>query len=114
MLWAFLNRFLREILIIANIFAAWAWTLLFKYPDPTFWIVILLLLALILEVFTIVRFCVNVGEKDFTWRQKWKNFCKFDKRSCKVCEHGKYCKHSTCQHKSLRNGRYYLLKILGH
>lgn len=25
-----------------------------------------------------------------------------------------YCKYSTCQHKSLRNGRYYLLKLLGH
>ena len=73
MLCAFLNRFLREILIITNIFAAWAWTLPWKYPDPKFWMVILLLMVLILEVYTIVLFCVNVGETDFTWRQKWKN-----------------------------------------
>ncbi len=114
MLWAFLNRFLDEILIIANIFAVWAWTLICKYPDPKFWIIIVLLIALILEVFTIVRFFANLGESDFTWKQKWKNFCRFDKRYCAACEFGKYCKHSTCQHKSLRNGKYYLLKILGH
>ena len=114
MLGAFLNRFLREILIITNIFAAYAWTLPWKYPDPKFWVVILFIMALILEIFTAVRFLVNLCETDFTWRQKWKNFCRFDKRSCKACEHGDYCKYSTCQHKSLRNGRYYLLKILGH
>lgn len=114
MLWAYLNRFLREILIIANIFAAWAWTLPCKYPDPKFWIIILLMMVLVLEAFTIVRFCVNLGEVDYTWRQKWKNFCKFDKRYCKKCEFGEYCKHSNCQHKSLRDGKYYLLKILGH
>ena len=114
MLEAFLNRFIREILIIANVFAAWAWTPPVKHPDLKFWIIILLVMVLILEVFTIVRFFGNLGEHDFTWRQKWKNFCRFNKRSCKSCEHGKYCKYSTCQHKSLRNGRYYLLKMLGH
>ena len=114
MLWAFLNRFLREILIIANIFAAWAWTIPPKFPDPKLWMIILFIICLLLETFTVVRFFVNLGEKDYTWRQKWENFCRFSKRNCKRCEHGEYCKYSNCQHKSLRNGRYYLLKILGH
>lgn len=114
MLGAFFGRFYREILIIVNIFTIYAWKWPFTVADPKWWRILLFVLSLIIEFFSLMFVIDSIGETDFTWRQKWKNFCKFDKRVCKVCEFGEYCKHSTCQHKSLRDGRYYLLKILGH
>ena len=113
MLWAFLNRFLREILIIANVIFGYFWKYPFTEPNPKWLQVVLFILAIIIEIFSLVFVLNSIGDSE-TWRQKWKNFCRFDKRNCKTCEYGKYCKYSTCQHKSLRNGRYYLLKILGH
>jgi hypothetical protein len=114
MLWAFFGRFYREILIIVNIFAAYTWMWPFTDANPKWWQVLLFVLSFIIEFFSLMFVMDGIGETDFTWRKKWKNFCRFDKRNCKACGHSEYCKHSTCQHKSLRNGRYYLLKILGH
>ena len=113
MLLAFFGRFYREILLILNIAAIHIWSFI-SDSDPPWWKIVLFILGFTLELFTAAGVLVTIGEADETWRQKWRNFCRFDKRSCKACEYGKYCKHSTCQHKSLRNGRYYLLKILGH
>lgn len=114
MLEAFFGRFYREILIITNITFGYFWKYPFIYPNPKWWQVVLLILAILIEFFSLMFFLDIISDTDSTWRKKWKNFCRFDKRYCKKCEHGKYCKHSTCQHKSLRNGKYYLLKILGH
>lgn len=114
MLSAFFNRFYREILIIVNIFTIYTWTWPFTVADPKWWQIVLFILSMIIEFFSLIFVFDNIGERDGTWRQKWRNFCRFDKRYCKNCEFGEYCKHSNCQHKSLRNGRYYLFKILGH
>ena len=114
MLSVFFNRFYREILIIINIVFAYFWTFPFTVANPKWWQVVLFILTMIIEFFSLMFVIDNIGETDSTWRQKWKNFCRFDKRYCKNCEHGKYCKYSNCQHKSLRNSKYYLLKILGH
>lgn len=114
MLSAFFNRFYREILIIVNLIFGYFWKFSFPVADPKWWQVGLFILTLIIEFFSLMFVMDNIGERDETWRQKWKNFCKFDKRNCKNCQFGECCKHSNCQHKSLRNGRYYLLKILGH
>lgn len=114
MLSTFFNRFYREILIIVNIIFGYFWKYPFTVSDPKWWQIVLFILAMCVEGFSFIFICEIFGETDFTWRQKWKNFCRFDKRYCKKCEFGEYCKHSTCQHKSLRNGRYYLLKMLGH
>ena len=110
---AYFERFYREILIIINIIFAYSWKLISIY-DPKWWSVGLFVITIIIEFFTLIFILDHIGETDFTWRQKWKNFCRFDKRNCKNCEFGRCCKYSNCQHKSLRNGRYYLLKILGH
>lgn len=114
MLEAFFGRFYREILIIVNIFAGYTWKWPFTVDDPKWWQVLLFILSLIIEFFSLMFVIDNIGETRSTWRQKYKNFCRFDKRRCKSCDFGEYCKHSTCQHKSLRNGKYYLLKILGY
>lgn len=114
MLGVFFGRFYREILIIVNIFTIYTWKWPFTFEGPKWWQVLLFILSLIIEFFSLMFVMDGIFETDDTWRQKWKNFCRFDKRICKKCEFGEYCKHSTCQHKSLRNGRYYLLKILGH
>lgn len=111
---AYFERFYREIIIIINIFAVYPWIWVFTVTNPKWWQVILFVLSLIIEFFSLMFVFETIGERDETWRQKWKNFCKFDKRNCKNCQFGEYCKHSNCQHKSLRNGRYYLLKMLGH
>ena len=110
----FFSRFYREILIIINLIFGYFWKFPFTESDPKWWQIAGLVLVTGIEFFSVMFLMNNLCETDFTWRQKWKNFCKFDKRYCKFCEHGKYCKYSTCQHKSLRDGRYYLLKILGH
>ena len=83
MLSAFFNRFYREILIIVNIFAIYNWKYLFTEPDPKWWQVVLFILTACVEGFSFIFICNISGEKDFTWRQKWKNFCRFDKRYCK-------------------------------
>ena len=114
MLRAFFGRFYREILIIINIFTIYTWKWPFTNADPKWWQVLLFILSILIGVFSLSFVLYTIGEVDDTWRQKWKNFCKFDKRNCNACEHGEYCKYSTCQHKSLRNSRYYLLKLLGH
>lgn len=114
MLSAFFNRFYREILIIVNLIFGYFWKFPFTVADPKWWQVVLFILAMVIEFFSLMFVIDNIGETRSTWRRKWKNFCKFDKRRCKSCDFGEYCKHSNCQHKSLRNGRYYLLKILGH
>lgn len=114
MLWAFFNRFYREILIIINVIFGYFWKYPFTEPNPKWWQIVLLILAMIIEFFSLMFVIDSLNETGFTWRQKWKGSCKFNKKICKSCEHSEYCKHSTCQHKSLRNGRYYLLKILGY
>lgn len=114
MLGAFFGRFYREILIITNVIFGYFWKYPFVEPNPKWWQVVLFILAMIIEFFSLMFVIDGIGETGFTWRQKWKSFCRLNKRNCKTCEYGEYCKHSTCQHKSLRNGRYYLLKILGH
>lgn len=114
MVGAYFERFYREIIIIINIFAVYPWIWVFTVTNPKWWQIILFVLSLIIEFFSLMFLFATIDETDFTWRQKWKNFCKFDKRNCKNCGFGEGCKHSNCQHKSLRNGRYYLLKILGH
>lgn len=114
MLEAFFGRFYCEILIITNVIFGYFWKYPFTEPNPKWWQVVLFILAMIIEFFSLMFVMGSIGETEFTWRQKWKSFCRFDKRSCISCGHSEYCKHSTCQHKSLRNGRYYLLKILGH
>lgn len=114
MLWAFFGRFYREILIITNVIFGYFWKYPFTEPKPQWWQVVLFILSMIIEFFSLMFVIDNIGEICSTWRQKWKNFCRFDKRNCETCEYGKYCKYSTCQHKSLRNCKYYLLKILGH
>lgn len=111
---SFFGRFYREILIIVNIFTIYTWKWPFTVEGPKWWQVLLFILSFFIQFFSFMFVLYTIGERDETWRQKWKNFCKFDKRYCKKCEFGKYCKHSNCQHKSLRNGKYYLLKILGH
>ena len=113
MLRAFFGRFHLEILIVLNILSIYIWSFL-SDSNPPWWKIILFIPGFTLELFTLGGILYIIGETDETWRQKWRNFCIFDKRNCKKCEFGKYCKHSTCQHKSLRNGKYYLLKILGH
>lgn len=114
MLSAFFNRFYREILITVNIFAIYTWTWPFTVADPKWWQIVLFILSMIIEFFSLMFVFETIDETDSTWRQKWKNFCKFDKRNCKTCEFGEYCKYSNCQHKIFRNSKYYLLKILGH
>lgn len=114
MLSAFFNRFYREILIIVNIFTIYTWTWPFTVEDPKWWQVVLFILSMIIEFFSLMFVIDNIGETRSTWRRKYKNFCRFDKRRCKSWDFSEYCKHSNCQHKSLRNGKYYLLKILGH
>ena len=114
MLVAFFGRFYREILIIINITFAYFWSFPFTVANPKWWQVVLFITTMIIEFFSLMFVLDNIDERDGTWRQKWKNFCRFDKRYCSNCGFGKCCKHSNCQHKSLRNGRYYLLKMLGH
>ena len=113
MVGAYFERFYREILIIINIIFAYSWRLIFIY-GPKWWSVVLIVITALIEFFTLLFILDHIDETELTWRQKWKNFCRFDKRYCKNCQFGGYCKHSNCQHKSLRNGKYYLLKILGH
>ena len=113
MLGAFFGRFYREIILILNIVTIPIWGFI-SDSQPPWWKMVLFALGFTLELFTGGYIIMVLFEEDETWRQKWRNFCRFDRRSCKKCEFGEYCKHSTCQHKSLRNGRYYLLKILGH
>lgn len=110
---AYFERFYREILIIINIIFVPSYILPSIY-DPKWWSVGLIVITILIEIFSLFFILDHIDETEFTWRQKWKNFCRFDKRYCKNCEFGRCCKHSNCQHKSLRNGRYYLLKILGH
>ena len=74
---AYFERFYREILIIINIFAAYTWIWVFTVTNPKWWQITLFVLSLIIEFFSLMFVFETIGETDSTWRQKWKNFCKF-------------------------------------